>query len=177
VRWLHRSCRPLCTKCTSNVSHLTLLLFLLLPLLRLLPAFTDTLKELEAKTGYPKSYFFVAAFALAVGFLALIGGFKLIIDLVGFLYPAYMSFKSMDAGSKDDTQWLTYWIVFSFVAVVENTFGFLVNFIPFYNLLKIGAIVWMYHPTTRGAEMVYEQGLRPLLLPYLEKTSGVGKAD
>ena len=100
--------------------------------------------------------------------LTLVGGIKLVVDLLGFLYPAYMSFKSMDGGNKDDMQWLTYWVVFSFFSIFENLFAFIVALIPFYYFIKAAAIVWMYHPSTMGAKVVYEQGLRPLLLPYIE---------
>jgi len=101
----------------------------------------------------------------------------LIVDLVGFVYPAYESFKSMDSGSQDDTQWLTYWVVFSFVSIFESLFGFFVNIIPFYFWIKIAAIIWMYYPTTRGAETIYEQALRPLLLPYLDMAKPTKKTE
>ena len=132
----------------------------------------DKLKEAEEATGYPKAYFFVVLALVTTGLLSLVGGVKLMVDLIGFVYPAYMSFKSMDSGSQDDTQWLTYWVVFSAWSIVESILHVLVLFIPFYYYLKIAAILWMYHPTTRGAETMYTQALRPLLLQYLEKPSG-----
>ena len=127
---------------------------------------------MEEKTGYSKVYFFLAAVVLLIGFLSLIGGAKLIVDLLGFIYPAYMSFKSMDSGTNEDTQWLTYWVVFSSFNIFESCFGSLVQFIPFYFWIKIGLILWMYYPQTQGAKMIYEQGLRPILLPYLEVSGG-----
>jgi receptor expression-enhancing protein 5/6 len=130
--------------------------------------YTDRFKEVEDKTGYPKAYFFVGIAFLSSALLSILGGAKLMVDLLGFVYPAYMSFKSMDSGSKDDTQWLTYWVVFSFLSIIEGVFGFVVALIPFYFWIKIGIIVWMYYPATRGAQTVYEQALRPLFLPYLD---------
>jgi receptor expression-enhancing protein 5/6 len=114
---------------------------------------------------------------LSSGILTLIGGAKLMVDLLGFVYPAYMSFKSMDSGSQDDTQWLTYWVVFSFLSIVENLMGFLVVLIPFYFWLKIAIIIWMYYPATRGAQVIYEQALRPLLLPYLDMDKPTKKSE
>ena len=78
--------------------------------------------------------------------MTIVGGAKLLVDIVGFVYPAYMSFKSMDSGSAalangDDTQWLTYWVVFSFLTILESVFGFLVMLIPFYFWIKIGILV------------------------------------
>jgi len=48
-----------------------------------------------------------------------IGG-ALITHLVGFLYPAYASFKAIESSSKeDDTLWLTYWTTFGFLSIAE----------------------------------------------------------
>jgi receptor expression-enhancing protein 5/6 len=128
----------------------------------------DKLKELEEKTGYSKVYFFLAFCGLFSGILTLLGGAKLIVDLVGFVYPAYMSFKSMDANNGEDTQWLTYWVVFAFFSIVEGMAGFLTRLIPFYFLTKAGFILWLYHPQTMGALSIYSGVIRPYMLPYLD---------
>jgi hypothetical protein len=96
------------------------------------------LKQVEAQTGYSKTYFFVAGVAIVTGILTAVGGAKLIVDLLGFVYPAYMSFKAMDTSdSGDDTQWLTYWVVFSFLSILESMLGFIIFLIPFYFWIKI----------------------------------------
>lgn len=117
-------------------------------------------------------FFFLAAVFVLLLVTMVIGGIKLLVDLAAFVYPAYMSFKSMDSGSKDDTQWLTYWVVISFVSIAEALLHFMISVIPFYHLLKLGAVVWMYHPKMRGAETMYTQGLRPVLLPYIQQGGG-----
>ena len=102
----------------------------------------DKLKDFENKSGYPKAWFFIGFCGLIASFLLLLGGAKLIVDLLGFVYPAYMSFKSMDANNhKDNTQWLTYWVVFSFISITESVFSFIVAFIPMYYWFKIAAII------------------------------------
>ena len=136
----------------------------------------ELFKKLETETGVPKVLFFVPACILLAVITTLVGGFKLVVDMVGFLYPAYMSFKSMDSGSKDDKQWLTYWVVFSFFSIFESLFGFVVGMIPFYFFIKCAFIVWMYYPSTMGAKTVYEQGLRPILLPYIDGAAASAEA-
>lgn len=65
---------------------------------------TELFKKLETETGVPKVLFFIPACLLIGVVTTIVGGFKLVVDLLGFLYPAYCSFKSMDSGNKDDTQ-------------------------------------------------------------------------
>jgi receptor expression-enhancing protein 5/6 len=134
------------------------------------------LVQLEIKTGQPKALFFLAGVALLVGLSVLLAGGKLIVDLCGFVYPAYMSFKSLEANN-DETQWLTYWVVFSTYSIAESFLAPLVSMIPFYFWIKIGLIVYMYHPATKGALTIYQQALRPLLLPYLDADKTTSKKD
>uniref|UniRef100_A0A7R9VWU9 Protein YOP1 n=1 Tax=Pseudictyota dubia TaxID=2749911 RepID=A0A7R9VWU9_9STRA len=129
----------------------------------------EKLKELEVKTGYSKVYFFMFFSFLLGSLLYLIGGPKLVSDLVSFLYPAYMSFKTIDsADGADNAQWLTYWVVFGVISIVETCCSFLVTWIPLYFVLKIAFFIWLWHPKTLGAGVIYTQALRPLLMPYLE---------
>ena len=128
----------------------------------------EKLKQVEKKTGYPKaSFFLLGCFAIGL-LLFVIGGAKLITDLVSFVYPAYMSFKAIDSGSsEDDTQWLTYWVVFSSVSIVESCAAFILEFIPFYFILKVVFFVWLYHPKSLGAQMCYTGFIKPYIVPHL----------
>jgi len=127
----------------------------------------EKLKELEGKTGYSKVYFFAAIALVFASILTLLGGAKLIVDLVGFVYPAYMSFKSIDQSNGEDTQWLTYWVVFASFSILEGMAGFIIRLIPFYYMTKAGFILWLYHPQTMGAQSIYAGVIRPVMLPYL----------
>jgi len=140
---------------------------------------TEQLKDVEKKTGYPKTYFFLAAVVLLGTIVTLVGGFKLLTDLVGFLYPAYMSFKSMESAKgvpEDATQWLTYWVVFSSLSVIESVAGFIIGWIPMYYFIKLGVIIWLYHPKTKGAEVIYTQVVKTHIAPHIEKLQGSAAA-
>jgi len=79
-----------------------------------------------------------------------------ITNFVGFLYPAYASIRALQTQeTKDDTQWLTYWVVFGLLVVVEDFFYDLCTLLPFYFAIKFIFIIWLFYPGTLGAAIVY----------------------
>lgn len=128
------------------------------------------LKELSNKAGLKVSYIVSIFFTILLIFVLLEFGSFLITSLVGFVYPAYMSFKAVESvGGDDDTQWLTYWVVYSFFTVFNDVLFYLFGFIPFYYIFKTAFYVWMFHPRLRGAQLLYTKVIKPLLLKYENK--------
>jgi receptor expression-enhancing protein 5/6 len=133
--------------------------------------FVEKFKELEEKTGYSKVYFFAATVSLSTLLIFVAGGMKLVSNLVGFFYPAYMSFKALEGGKSidgDATQWMTYWIIFCSLNLMEETFPFITRVVSFYYVIKVLAVIYLYHPKTTGAQVIYNAGLRPYLAPMME---------
>ena len=90
--------------------------------------------------------------------------------MLGFVYPAYMSFKALETKRKDDdTQWLTYWIIFSMFRIFDGISGIILQFIPIYSILKLVFLVYLYHPRFRGANTVYFYIIQPIFLKYEKK--------
>jgi receptor expression-enhancing protein 5/6 len=119
--------------------------------------YEDKLRELEKKTGQPKVYFFLAIVAILSSIIYALGGMKLTTDLFAFVYPAYCSFVAIESAETiDDTQWLTYWVVFALFSITENVMNFLVEYIPFYYMIKCAFFLWLYHPKFLGAGVVYK---------------------
>ena len=57
---------------------------------------------------------------------------QLLANIVGFVYPAYCSIKALESTVKnDDTQWLTYWVVFAAFSVVEYFADFIAGWVGF----------------------------------------------
>lgn len=128
----------------------------------------EKLKDIEKQTGYSKVYAFLLSVTVISSVIYCLGGPKLVTDLVSFIYPAYMSFKAIDSSDpSDDTQWLTYWVVYSFISIFESVCGFLTEFIPFYFFLKVFFFIWLYHPKFMGAGLVYSQVVKPFVMPHL----------
>lgn len=79
------------------------------------------------------------------------------------MYPAFMSFKSLDSGDAAGTgYWLTYWIVWSCMTVLE-VFEAVALYIPFYYELKLALVIWLIHPQSKGAEVCFKQFVQPML--------------
>jgi len=118
----------------------------------------------------------VVALAVAISFLFL--GFlsQTISYLVGYVHPAWMSFKAIERKSADESrQWLTYWAVFSSITFLEMFGDIFLFWIPFYYILKVVFVLWLSLPQFRGAEFLYEQFIRRFLLEYGDKFDFVGK--
>ena len=128
------------------------------------------LKEMEAQVGVEKFFLAAGGIIAAIGLLFAIGGGTFLVNLVGFLYPAYMSFKALSTPQPDDdTQWLTYWVVYTFFNLVEQLTDIFVSWIPFYFFLKIAFLVWCFLPQTLGANTIYHKFLKPMLEKHMSK--------
>eukprot|EP00921_Rhytidocystis_pertsovi_P007798 GHVQ01012947.1.p1 GENE.GHVQ01012947.1~~GHVQ01012947.1.p1 ORF type:complete len:227 (+),score=11.69 GHVQ01012947.1:497-1177(+) len=115
--------------------------------------------------------------SIVLGFLlcSLIFGWGggLICDLVGFLYPAWMSFKAIETPAReDDKLWLTYWVVYAFFSIVEYFIDSILFWLPFYYVIKLGFLLYLCLPWTKGAEVVYNAFVRPQLVKHQSAIEG-----
>ena len=128
------------------------------------------LQQLENKTNLPKSYLVAG---LGFGYLLLIfinvGGVgEILSNFAGFVLPAYLSLVALKTPSAtDDTQLLTYWIVFSFLSVIEFWSKAILYLIPFYWFLKTVFLIYIALPQTGGARMIYQKIVAPLTDRYI----------
>ncbi|KAM3272270.1 hypothetical protein ACQJBY_042446 [Aegilops geniculata] len=83
---------------------------------------------------------------------------------VMLLYPLYASVQAMESPSKlDDEQWLAYWILYSFVTLVEMVLESLIYWIPIWYELKLLFLAWLALPNFRGAAFIYDRFVREQL--------------
>lgn len=91
-------------------------------------------------------------------------GAGVLCSVVGFGYPAFKSLESIENKNRgDDVQWLVYWVIFSFFAVLEAFDGFLLYWIPFYYAFKLAFLLWAMLPQTKGAKFLYDSFLKDFL--------------
>ncbi|KAL2650655.1 hypothetical protein R1flu_018783 [Riccia fluitans] len=77
------------------------------------------------------------------------------------VYPLYASIMAIESPFKeDDTQWLTYWVLYSLFSLVELCFDPVLSWIPMWYTFKLAAIGWLVLPQFRGAAFVYDHYVR-----------------
>jgi len=127
------------------------------------------LNQFEQQTNVPKVYvvlglgvlyFFLVFFNIAGEFL---------VNVAGFSIPAYYSLQALFTTTKaDDSQWLTYWVVYAFLTVLESAVN-AVYWFPVYYTFKFVLVLWMALPQTNGAQVVFHSLISPLFARFFQQ--------
>jgi receptor expression-enhancing protein 5/6 len=132
----------------------------------------------EEKTKVQAEYFVVGIVAILI--ICLFSGFgaNLICHLVGAVYPFIQSVRSLEEsrGEAAKTQWLIYWVIFSFISILENFIDLIQYFIPFFYPLKLVFTLWLMLPQYKGATVLYNLVLYPLINKNGDNGSGIDEA-
>jgi len=126
------------------------------------------LRQVQEKIGFPVVYLLIGVLLSAVALIYVISGFRAIVHLVAFVYPAWASLKAINSPNKDDdTLWLAYWVFYGFFTVVESITDIFLFWIPFYELLKMCFYLYLYQ--MNGALVLYDQLVRPIVVKLEEQ--------
>ncbi|XP_026869994.1 receptor expression-enhancing protein 6 [Electrophorus electricus] len=129
---------------------------------------TDFLAKLEERSGIQKQYIATGAVSIIALYLLFGYGASLLCNLIGFVYPAYASIKAIESSSKDDdTQWLTYWVVYGLFSVAEFFSDIFLFWFPFYYAGKCVFLLWCMAPISwNGSQIIYTRLVRPFFLKH-----------
>ncbi|GMH01136.1 hypothetical protein Nepgr_002975 [Nepenthes gracilis] len=102
--------------------------------------------------------------------------------VVMLLYPLYASVMAIESPSKeDDEQWLAYWILYSFLTLMEMVLQSLLEWIPIWYTLKLVLVSWLVLPQFRGAAFLYEKFVKQRIGKFAsgkgDKSSGDRKGE
>ncbi|EMG46272.1 YOP1 Protein YOP1 [Candida maltosa Xu316] len=132
------------------------------------------LDQFEKQTNLPRSYAVLGAGALY--FLLILFNFggigQLLSNIAGFVIPGYYSLVALKTTtSSDDTQLLTYWVVFAFINVIEFWSNTILYYVPFYYVFKTGVLIYL--SVFNGATLVYNSVIRPVSDKYIHVESPI----
>ncbi|KAM0920807.1 hypothetical protein ACQ4PT_007288 [Festuca glaucescens] len=83
----------------------------------------------------------------------------------------YASICAMESPSKvDDEQWLAYWILYSFITLLELVAEPVLYWIPVWYPVKLLFVAWLALPQFKGASFIYEKFVREQLRKYRGRT-------
>ncbi|XP_057972542.1 HVA22-like protein e [Malania oleifera] len=86
------------------------------------------------------------------------------------LYPLYASVVAIESPSKvDDEQWLAYWILYSFLTLMEMVLQPILQWVPIWYDVKLVLAAWLVLPWFRGAAFIYERFVREQIKKYGER--------
>jgi len=104
---------------------------------------------------------------LMVLFIVFGVGSSILTNIIGVAYPAFMSFVALESdGADDDKMWLTYWVVFGCFSIADQFAGIILSLIPFYYVLKVALLIWMFHPSSQGSLTLYNSFILPFFKKY-----------
>ena len=136
------------------------------PRISLIKQWKILMKSIEEKTGI-NGYCVLGLILICVILVHLNIFESLITNLIGTVYPGFCTIKAIETKSKDKKNWLTYWLIFGSFLIVDKFAVIIMKIIPFYFVLKILFLIWMYLPGSNGSAIVYNLLLKKIF-KYLE---------
>ncbi|KAG2160875.1 hypothetical protein VTO58DRAFT_104578 [Aureobasidium pullulans] len=120
------------------------------------------LQNFEQQSSVPKVYVVLGLGALYFFLIFFNIAGEFLVNFAGFIIPGYYSLEALFTQNKaDDTHWLTYWVTYAFLTVLESAVN-AVYWFPFYYTFKFILVLWMSLPQTGGAKIVFNSLLHPL---------------
>ena len=145
----------------------------------LLEKWQKQMNLIQEKTGI-KGIFVILGLVLCVIFVYFNIFDSIITNLVGTLYPLFWTIKSLEQHIyEEQKKWLTYWVVFGSFIIVDMSSVVIVKFIPFYFVIKILFLIWLFMPGSGGCEIVYYLVVKKIFRIYEDKIESyvVGAKD
>lgn len=79
-------------------------------------------------------------------------------------FPIFASYKALHTSDPALlAPWLIYFVVLSACTAVENTFDFILSWVPFYSWIRFFAHLYLILPGSQGAGYLYQEYMEPFL--------------
>jgi receptor expression-enhancing protein 5/6 len=124
-----------------------------------------SLKRVYTTTKIPLIYMLGGFIALSFLLLYIFSGIRAITNVVGVIYPGYMSLKALNnKDTMEDMLWLSYWIWYGLFTMFESITDLFLFWIPMYEFIKMAFYIYLYAPNTKGSLFLYRKVLQPLVM-------------
>jgi len=119
----------------------------------------------EEKTHLKREHITLGLLSVIALYLAFGWANDFLCNLIGFLYPAYVSILAVESkGTKDDREWLIYWIIYASFGFTEYIGYTFFQTLPLYWLGKCLFLIWLMMPGPKGgSNILYHGFIRPLV--------------
>ena len=124
---------------------------------------------IQEKTGVKGIY--VVILLIICVFLVYLNIFDTVItNLLGTLYPAFWTIKSIENDDLEEQKnWLTYWAVFGSFVLIDMFSPVIVKIIPFYFVFKIIFLIMLFMPGSKVGPFIYGILVKKILGKYEDK--------
>ncbi|XP_030568550.1 receptor expression-enhancing protein 1 [Drosophila novamexicana] len=89
--------------------------------------------------------------------------YEFIIMLIGWLYPAFATYNSLNGNLRSQVSWMKYWIVFGVFNAFHFFTGCLEPWVPFLSGFKLFILCWLLPSLGSGSQFIHDDILDPLL--------------
>ena len=110
----------------------------------------EFIKSLSAKTGVPAGYILIGLVIIVIALLYNgVGGLAIIL-LLGFMYPAYVTFKAVKYNNQELMfKFAKFWTVMAFGIVLHELLEWFMPDFPLFNIITIVALLFMVKSRVR----------------------------
>lgn len=122
--------------------------------------------QLERRAGIKKTNIVLLATGALLLLILATWAPTVTLALVAYAYPALATVSALEGGDRQATAGcLAYWLVLGGALCMRTLTGdLLARVVPFWNLIRLVALFWLFLPQTAGAMSVYERAIRPVAL-------------
>ena len=115
------------------------------------------------KTGLDADVLLAAAVILAIliGVLTPLGR-EIVVTTFVLVYPAWKSFLALQTpGTEDDKKWLTYWITYGGVMILDGALSCITSHIPYWGIVRFVFLISLIHGKTNTYLYVFDYVIKP----------------
>ena len=93
----------------------------------------------QGREGVKNSHQLLAISTILLNLIVLDVGSVFLVNTLTFIYPLHKSLQLIKStpNIEDYAQWITFWVLYNCVVILDTSFQVILSFLPLYQLLKV----------------------------------------